>query len=274
MTTRTFGGIRFAIASARPGCNSTAVTSPCEDQRLAAGRSAPVEHALAGPRADDERGELRGAAHRPHALRVDTFDDVGAGHVGRLADRLVRAHLERRRLVLRAHQRQRSVEPEVAPPDIEDPIGVGVLDRPFGERGDEAVEGLGEPAHDRVRERHCALALRRAHQLDGVVDDRMHRLIGPRELVGAEPQRGAHGRIELAHRPLARLLDPEVDRARPLHRAVREPLGQRAVAVVEAFDGGPEGAVRVRVLLEDAAHDLERGAARRSDHRTPRRNSS
>ena len=107
-----------------------------------------------------------------------------------------------------------------------------------------------------------------------VVDDRVHRLVGPGELVGAEPERRAHRRVELAHRPLAELLDPEVDRSPALHGSVREPLRERAVAVVEPFDRCRERAVGVRVLLEDAAHDLERRPPRRRDHRTPRRNSS
>ena len=99
-------------------------------------------------------------------------------------------------------------------------------------------------------------------------------LVGERELVGAEPQRGAHRRVELAHRPLAELLDAEVERPHALHRPVREPLRERAVAVVEPLDRARERAVGVRLLLEDAQHDLERRAARGRDHRRPRRNSS
>ena len=136
------------------------------------------------------------------------------------------------------------------------------------------MQPLREPAHDGVRERHGALAPGRAHELDAVVDDRVHGLVGPGELVGAEAERRAHRRVELAHRPLAELLDPEVDRPLALHRSVGEPLGERAVAVVEPLDRRGERAVGVRVLLEDAPHDLERRPARRRDHRTPRRNSS
>ena len=99
-------------------------------------------------------------------------------------------------------------------------------------------------------------------------------LVGERELVGAEAQRRPHRRVELPHRPLAELLDAEVDRARALHRAVGEPLGERAVAGVEPCDGRGERAIGVRLLLEDAPHHLERGAPRRRDHRKPRRNSS
>ena len=115
---------------------------------------------------------------------------------------------------------------------------------------------------------------RRADELDGVVDDRVLGLVGERELVGAEPQRGTHRRVELANRPLPELLDPEVERAHALHRSVREPLRERAVAIVETVDRACERAVGVGVLLEDAQDDVERGAARGRDHRRPRRNSS
>ena len=73
---------------------------------------------------------------------------------------------------------------------------------------------------------------------------------------------------------LPELLDPEVERAHALHRAVGEPLRERAVAVVEPFDGARERAVGVGLLLEDAQNDVERGAARGRDHRRPRTNSS
>ncbi len=67
---------------------------------------------------------------------------------------------------------------------------------------------------------------------------------------------------------------PKSSIACPLHRPVGEALRKRAVAVVEPRDGGGKRAVGVRLVLEDAPHDLERGAPCGSDHRTPRRNSS
>ena len=99
-------------------------------------------------------------------------------------------------------------------------------------------------------------------------------LVGPGELVGAEPQRRDHRRVELPHRPLAELLDAVVDRARALHRAVGEPLREGPVAIVEAGDGRRKRAVGVRLLGEHAPHDLVRGPPCRSDHRRPRSNSS
>ncbi len=131
-----------------------------------------------------------------------------------------------------------------------------------------------QPPHHRVRERHGPLEPRLSDELDRIVDDRVHRLVGERELVGAEAERGEHRPVELPDGPLAEPVDPEVERAGALHGAVGEPLRERAVALVEPLDGRGERAVGVRLLLEDTAHDLERGAARGGDHLRPRRNSS
>ena len=98
--------------------------------------------------------------------------------------------------------------------------------------------------------------------------------LAPAELVRAEPQRRDHRRVELPHRPLAELLDPEVDRPRPLHRAVGEPLRERAIAVVEPATAEAKRSVGVGLLLEHPPHDLVRGAPGRRDHRNPRTNSS
>ena len=102
----------------------------------------------------------------------------------------------------------------------------------------------------------------------------MHGLVGPGELIAPKPERSSHGRVELAHGSLAELLDPEVERPGPLDGAVGKPLRERAVTVVETLDGRGERAVGVRLLLEHAPHDLERGAPGGRDHRRPRRNSS
>ena len=115
---------------------------------------------------------------------------------------------------------------------------------------------------------------RGADELDRVVGHRMHGLVAPAELVGAETQRRDHRRIELSHRPLAELLDAEVDRPRALHRPVGEPLRERPVAVVEPRNRRGEDTVGVRLLGEHPPHDLVRGAPRRCDHRNPRTSSS
>ena len=51
-------------------------------------------------------------------------------------------------------------------------------------------------------------------------------------------------------------------------------LGEGPVAWIEAGCGGRKRAVRVRVVLEDAAHDFPRDATCRRDHLRPRTNSS
>ena len=71
LTTRTFrtpSRRTFSSSSrARPGCSSTAVTSPFSIVALAPGSGAGVEDALAVARAERERGELRAAALPDHA---------------------------------------------------------------------------------------------------------------------------------------------------------------------------------------------------------------
>ena len=149
-----------------------------------------------------------------------------------------------------------------------------MLDGALRQRCDKTLKAVREPAHDGVRERHRALEPRGADELDRVVDDGVLRLVGERELVGAEPQRGADGWVELAHRPLAELLDAEVERPRHLHRPVGEALREGAVARVEAGDGRRERAIGVVLLFEDAPHHLIRRRARWRDQRRPRTNSS
>ncbi len=96
------------------------------------------------------------------------------------------------------------------------------------------------------------------------------------QLVGADPERGAHRGIELPDRAAAERLDPAVDRADALDGAVGDLPGERAVSIVEALGRRAEGAIGVGVLLEDAQHDVVgRPARRRGAHcRSPRRNSS
>jgi hypothetical protein len=95
------------------------------------------------------------------------------------------------------------------------------------------------------------------------------------QLVGADPQRCAHGWVELANRSTPELVDPVIERANPLDRPVGDSLGQSPVARVEPLGRGAEHPVCVRVVLEHAAYGLEgRSTRRRRGHLTPRRNSS
>ena len=231
---------------ARPGCSSTAVTSPASIVALPPG-AAQSRAPARPPRADDERRQLRRAALRPDPplldrLLVHALDAVRARDVGRLARRVAahEPHDRLGRLVLRAHQRERLLLAEVAPPDVVDPVGVGVLERPLGERAEQAAQLLGEPAHDRVRERHRALEPRAAGRArPSRSTTACARQLRVAELVRAEPERGEHGRIELANGPPPDRLDRVVERALALHRPVGEPLRERPVALVE-----PSTAVR------------------------------
>ena len=57
-----------------------------------------------------------------------------------------------------------------------------------------------------------------------------------------------------------------VERPHALDGAVREPLRERALALVEPLGRAAERAVGIGVLLEDAQQHLVRGAAARADH--------
>ncbi len=112
--------------------------------------------------------------------------------------------------------------------------GYESLERAFRQRVDELSQPLRETAHDGIRERHRALEVRAADELDALV----HGCMGGDgvevgELVRADPKGGQHRRIELAHGTAAEGFDSVIERANALHRAVSDALGQRAVAIVE-----------------------------------------
>ena len=114
-----------------------------------------------------------------------------------------------------------------------------------------------------------------ADELDDLVDHGVRRSLAPGDLVAGDPKRGQHGRVEVARGPAPEQVDPVVDRADALNRAVGDPLGERPVAWVETGGGGRHRPVRVRLVLEDPAHHLVgRGAGGRRHARIPRRNSS
>ena len=71
----------------------------------------------------------------------------------------------------------------------------------------------------------------------------------------------------------AERLDGVVERPHALHGAEREPLRERAVAVVEPVGRGAERPVRVRVVLEDPLQNPERRRAGGA-HRSPRSHAS
>ena len=130
------------------------------------------------------------------------------------------------------------------------------------QRLDQRPRPLGEPAHDGVRERDRALEAGAADELDRLVDRRVAGDGEEDELVGAEAQRGAHGRVELAHgrRPSVSIAWSSVRDA--LDGAVGELLRERPLARVETPAAARERAVGVGVVLEHAADDAK--AARRA----------
>ena len=92
----------------------------------------------AGP--DDEPGELGATALRPDQARmqrllVDPLDvqRVRQIRIGATFDLAglpaVQADDAFRRLVLRAHQRERLLRAELLPPELGDPVGIGMLER-------------------------------------------------------------------------------------------------------------------------------------------------
>ena len=147
-----------------------------------------------------------------------------------------------------------------------DPVGIRLLQRPVRERLDERPDPVRQPTHHGIRERDRALEAGAAHQLDRFVDSRMRRGIGVTELVRAKPQRGPHRRVELPHRPPPEGLDRVVERPDSLDGAVREPLREGPLALVEPLRSASERAVGVGVLLEDPHQHLVRRTTGRADH--------
>src|SRR5262249_18345687 len=141
-----------------------------EKRRLVPGRRTGVEHALARPGADGLGGYARCAA--PAAVV-----------------------LERRRLALRPLARGRLLLPQVAHPDVVDPVRIGVLERPLREGRQEVVEPFGEAAADGVREARRALEVGGTDELDRVVGNGVRRRLAPAELIAGDAERGEDGRV-------------------------------------------------------------------------------
>ena len=131
-----------------------------------------------------------------------------------------------------------------------------MLQRALRKRVEKPAQAVAQPPHHRIRERNSPLEPRCPDELDRLVHRRVWRDFEVSELVCAEPERRAHGWVELSHGPLAERLDPVVERADPLHGAVGDLLRQGAVTPVEPCGRALEHAVRVGVVLEDTADDL------------------
>ena len=213
----------------------------CQLRRLAPGRRADVERALAFTRADREPCQRRAAALRPDAAvlqrdGVHAWDAEYARRVGPLAFHLAshKAHRGLGRVVLRVHERDRLLVPEVALPDFGDPVRVRKLERPVGKRIEQGSQAVRQAPQHGIRERHGALQPRTPHELDALVHGRMSgNAVEIGKLIRAHPERGQDGRIELADGPPAERLDAVVERPSSLHRAEGDLLSQRPVALVE-----------------------------------------
>ena len=128
--------------------------------------------------------------------------------------------------------------------------------RRLGELLEKRGDAVGEPAKHGVRERDGTLQTRAPDELDGLVHCRVPGdALDEAELVGAESQRRSHRRVEPVDSPAPEPLDRVVERARALHGAVREPLRERSVTVVETGHGGAQCSIRVRAFLEHANED-------------------
>ena len=173
-TTRTFvapSRATFSSSSrARASFTSTATTSPASIVALPPGAAQRSSTRSPATDADREPGELRAGALRPDAALgerrlVDVLDVPGSGDVriGHAVDLAADEPDDGRRcLVLGAHQRQRALRAEVAPPRLGDPVRVrvrdgGLLPRRVRQRLDARAALVGEAAENGVRERHGPL---------------------------------------------------------------------------------------------------------------------
>jgi hypothetical protein len=123
-----------------------------EHRGLAARGGTAVARPLAFACPDGQRRQLRGAALRPDPARrehllVDALDPHSARKVGRLALDLSADDADDGlgRLVLRPHERQRLLVPQLLAPELVDRVGVRVLERSLRRPVEELPQPLLEP---------------------------------------------------------------------------------------------------------------------------------
>ena len=253
-----------------------------EVRRLAAGRGAEVEHALAGLRVERAGDEHRGARlRRVRALRAT------AGGRGRRTGRRRRGpRAARRRRAWRPGSAAASSSRVVTSVLALSAVSAGSLPRRSSARASSApyVCHHSWTSHSRVgvRDRRAGRAVvgRQPRQLarrppqDGVdelvpaavallceLDALPHdgvraAAVEERELVEPEPQRGCRRGVELVDRP-GELLDHVVEAELALHGAEGELHRERPLARLEILRLSVERAVGVGALLEHPAHDCE-----------------
>ena len=282
---------QFSSSSrARPGWSSTATTSPASCVALPPGRGAEVERALALARADDEPGELRAAALRPdqprrERLLVDALDvqRVRQIRIGPPVDvaglAAVEPHDALRRLVLRAHQRERVVAAELAPTRARRPSP------------DTSASARPPPACPRRATRAAARCPPTSRRMTAFVNatarsSRAARTSSTVSLTAAcvatsvkpswyAPSRSA-ARTGGSSLRTGRLPSVSIAWSSVRTRCTVPKASRCASARSRSSSsrrGAAEHAVGVRVVLEDAQHDLVR-RLRAARHRRPRRNSS
>ncbi len=169
------------------------------------------------------------------------------------------------RQVVRGHQRARRIRAQLFPPELRDPLRVGVAQRGLRRRGiperrDQLRRLAGAAPQHRVDEPpaagRCVL-----DQLDRLIDRRVRRHpVRVGELVQAEPQRRQHQRLELLDRAPRECLDQVVERRAALHRSVGEAHRERTLARVEPEPArlAVQRAVGPGTVLEDAPQDRKR----------------
>ena len=168
-----------------------------QHRRLAAGRGAAVEDSLAvaGRRRRAPRAASHGSAARAGRPRAP------ARRRARRGTRRARPSARRRSRRARARttvsggsfcariSASAASSPKSRTPDLEDPVGIRVLERALRELVEQSADPLGEAAHDRVRERHGSLEPRGADELDRLVRGRVRSDVEVAELVRAETER-------------------------------------------------------------------------------------
>ena len=222
-----------------------------EHRRLAAGRGAEVERRArprvrrprarraATPRSAARSGPRRARPRRP-GRRARRRGSSASG-VPSISPRTSRT-TGSAGLVLRAHERERLLRAEVAPPRLGDPVRVRVLQRglarasPPGATSSSGRDPVGEPPQHGVRERDGPLEPGTRARARPTRSRRRSAATPSTKPSWYAPSRSAArtGGSRRCDAATAERLDRVVERPHALHGAEREPLRERAIALVEA----------------------------------------
>ena len=142
------------------------------------------------------------------------------------------------------------------PERLDDPLGVGVLDREPGREVAALRHDLGQPrvdvafadaAHDGVDEARGARTVDLAGQGDGLVDGGMRRDAHAQQLVRPEPQRVEDVRVDGRHGSTGGDADDGVIEAVHAHGAVDQLCGEGGIAAVDLLVPQHPGQLEVGV---------------------------